>query len=75
MLEADGCKAPVCNMCEDKRRSWGLDGYPLAMVYAPIQRFGDMYDLDTALMEGTLFKELDLPFKGMTVTKGGGCRG
>ena len=75
ILDADGCDTPVCNMCEDKRRSWGLEGYPLAMVYSPVQRFENMYDLDTALAAGTLFKALDLPFMGMTVTKGGYCRG
>ncbi|MBE6666911.1 MAG: spore coat associated protein CotJA [Ruminococcaceae bacterium] len=45
------------------------------MVYAPIQEFDGLYDLDKALMSGTVFKELDLPFMGMTVTKGGNCRG
>ena len=75
MLEADGCTMPVCNTCEDKRGGWGLEGYPLAMVYTPVQRFGNMHDLDNALASGTLFKELDLPFMGMTVTKGGCCRG
>ena len=45
------------------------------MVYSPVQHFKDMYDLDTALTQGTVFKELDLPFMGMSVTKGGNCRG
>ena len=67
--------APSCNIECDRRPSWGLEGYPLAMVYTPVQRFGNMHDLDNALASGTLFKELDLPFMGMTVTKGGCCRG
>jgi hypothetical protein len=56
-------------------RSWGLENYPLAMVYAPIQDFCELYDLDDALKSGTLFKQLDLPFKGESVSKGGCCRG
>ena len=41
--------------------SWGLGEYPLAMVYAPCQRFRGLYDPETALSRGTLFTELDLP--------------
>ena len=67
--------APSCNIECDRRPSWGLEGYPLAMVYSPIQCFKDIYDLDTSLMQGTIFKELDLPFMGASVTKGGCCRG
>ena len=48
-----------------QRRSWGLAGhYPLAMVYSPIQEWRELYDNDTALSKGTIFKELDLPFMG-----------
>ena len=55
--------------------AWGLNGYPLAMVYTPVQEFCELYDLDTALNRGTLFKQLDLPFEGESVSKGGCCRG
>ena len=59
-------------------KSFGLSGHPLAMVYAPIQEWRELYDLDTALMKGTLFSELDLPFlagnKGNT-SMGGCCNG
>lgn len=56
------------------RRSWGLNGYPVAMMYAPLQSFEELYDHATALRQGTLFKALDLPFEGRSVTKGGcGC--
>lgn len=60
--------------CEEKR-GWGLADYPLAMVYSPIQQFRDIYDMDTALAQGTVFKELDLPFMGARVSKGGKCCG
>ena len=57
------------------RQTWGLDNHPLAMVYAPVQIFRNLYDRDTALQKGTLFTELDLPFMGQSVMKGGSCRG
>ena len=58
------------------RKSWGLVDYPLASVYAPLQTFHKLYDMDTALQKGTLFAELDLPFMGESVAnKGGNCRG
>ncbi len=62
--------------CAPDRPSLRLpDGFPLASVYAPIQVFRNLYDLDTALSRGTVFKELDLPFLGQTIAKGGTCRG
>ena len=51
------------------------DSFPLASVYAPTQEFRRLYDYDTALSNGTIFEELNLPFMGMSVTKGGPCRG
>ena len=36
----------------------------LAMAYVPYQRFEGLYDEETALDRGTLFKALDLPFYG-----------
>ena len=67
--------APSCDLpkCDDK--GFGLDGYPLASVYAPLQSFENLYDAETALKQGTIFSELDLPFMGRTVQKGGSCRG
>ena len=65
----------ACNLSEDRHKSWGLVGYPLAMVYSPVQDFHKLYEMDAALKQGTVFKELDLPFMGMSVTKGGAHRG
>lgn len=53
----------------DDTVSWGLYGYPLAMVYAPVQCFGELYEPDEGLSQGTIFRQLDLPFTGK-----GGCR-
>lgn len=52
-------------------KTFGIEGYPLASMYAPLQNFKDIYDKETALHQGTLFSELDLPFMGIGVTKGG----
>ncbi len=56
------------NAGSDNRYSLGLEGYPLANVYAPIQEFVSIYEIDKALVRGTIFGELDLPFTcgGMT---------
>lgn len=60
----------------ERENTNGLSGYPLASVYAPLQHFRKLYDLDTALIKGTVFSELDLPFMGASVSndKGGCCR-
>lgn len=57
----------------DNTRTWGLQNYPLAMVYSPVQEFNNLYDEDTALSRGTLFSDLYLPFEGQDCIKGGRC--
>lgn len=37
---------------------------PLAMAYVPRQNWRDIYECDKALMRGTVFCELDKPFRG-----------
>ncbi len=39
-------------------------GLPLAIATVPPQQFRQLYDPATALLRGTLFRELDLPFYG-----------
>lgn len=58
----------VVNNALSRRQSYGLVGYPLANVYAPVQDFEELYEIDTALVRGTIFSQLDLPFVcgGMT---------
>lgn len=41
-----------------------LDDLPLAMSYVPMQKWRKVYEPDVALSRGTIFEELDLPFKG-----------
>ena len=62
--------------CENRGKSWGLTGHPLAMVYSPMQEFDRLYDIDKGFNAGTIFSELDLPFSGRSLKyKGnsGGC--
>jgi len=40
-----------------------LEGCPLAMVYAVKQQFRNINEPSTGLARGTIFAELDLPFK------------
>ena len=61
--------------CTNATGTLGVRERPLSMVYSPLQEFDNLYDLDTALNQGTLFAELDLPFMGRTIQKGGNCRG
>ncbi len=56
----------------DGRKTWGIHGYPLACVFAPIQEWKNVYDNETGLSKGTVFEELYLPFLGAE-TNGGGC--
>ena len=58
-----------------QRSTWGLENYPLASVYAPMQIWRNLYDPETALERGTLFKELDLPFVCGEINEGGNCCG
>ena len=67
-LREDACSSHSCT------KSWGLEGYPLASVYAPLQAWQELYDAETGLSRGTIFKELDLPFV-CGDKKGGNCRG
>lgn len=62
--------------CESGHSTNGLKGYPLASVFAPIQEFDKLYELDKGFDAGTIFSELDLRFSGRTMKgKGnmGGC--
>lgn len=39
-----------------------INTFPLVMAYVPMQVFRNLYDPDSALCHGTIFRELDLPF-------------
>lgn len=42
---------------------------PLAMAYVPWQTWQNIYDAEKGFCNGTIFQELNLPFKGV-----GGCQ-
>ena len=69
------CKGDDEESTRPDRATWGLENYPLASVYSPIQAFRNLYELDEALEHGTLFKELDLPFLCGERSIGGECCG
>lgn len=52
-----------------EQTSWGLYGYPLAMVYSPVQSFDALLEPAEGLAAGTIFRELALPLEAK-----GGCR-
>ncbi len=37
-----------------------VDTYPVAMAYVPMQQWRELYDPDSAIHRGTIFRELDL---------------
>ncbi len=79
-MERNGCTGGcqgACNGDNGPQRSggFGLKNYPLCMVYAPIQEFCNLYDPEYALRQGTIFKEMDFPFEGERIKKGGNCCG
>ena len=87
LSEGRSSSCPACERCpshgnggcpteDHTSESWGIHAYPLASVYAPLQEFENIYDMGVALNQGTIFAQLDLPFKGdRRVSKGGNCRG
>lgn len=46
------------NMGED------INSMPIGMAYVPMQVWRDIYEQDKGMMRGTIFSELDMPFKG-----------
>jgi hypothetical protein len=64
---SDGCYG------KENNGRYGLHDRPVGSVYAPLQNFDCLYDLERALCRGTLFSDLDLPLE--VASKGGCCRG
>lgn len=60
MISAN-CAAPDGRMMNQSGMQT-ITAYSLAMVYAPKQSFDMLYDLQSALCNGTIFKELNMPF-------------
>ena len=59
----------MCPVCvEDRTDGNQMNDMPIAMAYVPWQEWRDLYTCEHAFHRGTVFAELDKPFKGM-----GGC--
>lgn len=41
-----------------------LDGMPIAMAYVPWQAWRNLYEVEKGFSRGTIFEELDKPFRG-----------
>ena len=62
-------ESPFACQCAEMPMPDVSDSFPsLAMVYSPFQVFRDIYTPQKALSRGTLFLELDKPWKA------GGCK-
>ncbi len=48
------------NSCDNGRFP---DETPLAMCYVPMQKLNELYPENTAFEKGTIFPDLDFPFK------------
>lgn len=58
----------VCNVKPSCHREDPMEvlgcRFPLVMAYVPWQQWGEMYDADCGLMQGTIFKDLNKIFCG-----------
>ena len=59
-----GASCGGCDMSAAWGTGFGVPGGVLAALYVPLQQYDDLYDEETALRRGTLFRALDLPFYG-----------
>lgn len=62
------CPEPVCPVCREERYD-ELSDMPLAMAYVPWQTWRNLYEAEKGFRRGTIFEELDKPFRGI-----GGCQ-
>lgn len=56
--------------CAPSRMQENMERFPVAMLYVPWQKWNETYELDRGLMTGTIFPDLDRPFRGI---RKGGC--
>lgn len=56
-----GCGCQSHMMPRNHCTEW--NSYPIGMAYVPWQTFRDLHDCDQALCAGTVFRELEKPFK------------
>ena len=69
VMREEGCRTkvqPAC--CEDRAACDELSGMPIAMAYVPWQKWRALYEVEEGFHCGTIFEELNKPFRGI-----GGC--
>ena len=57
-------RTPYSSPMVRTKDTWSAENFALAMAYVPMQHFKSVYELDEALQVGTIFPELNKPFKG-----------
>lgn len=59
------CKVKKKEECgkQDDMEALGCE-FPVVMAYVPWQQWGDMYEAECGLMQGTIFKDLNFIFCG-----------
>lgn len=71
VMKDEGCCAKVKPVCGDDRSTYDeLSGMPIAMAYVPWQEWRALYEAEKGFHCGTIFEELNKPFRGI----GGCCR-
>ena len=70
---AAGAPCSMSRSSDDKsmEKPYDMDRFPVAMLYVPWQRWNQTYELDRGLKAGTIFPDLDRPFRGV---RKGGCK-
>lgn len=63
-----------CHMPPMTRPNDDCKDYVIAMAYVPWQYYNQTYELPMALQTGTIFPELNKPFRGSKGGKKCGCR-
>ena len=68
---SNNASAPSQNGCQSNQN---IDT-SLAMVYAPKQKWQNIYDPEIGLINGTIFEELNKPFYPSGCSMNNGCKG
>lgn len=58
-----------CDESKKHHHNHCMEGFPIAMAYVPCQEWKNLYEVKKGFCCGTIFGELDKPFRGM----GGVC--
>lgn len=53
------------NDCDCKDNNSHMRHFSVGIGYVPMQEWGELYDMDKALWEGTIFPDLNLIFCGV----------